>query len=103
MSQFYKLDLEEPETLEHILEESVGVKGRVKKERLLFIHENTRIHLDTVEDLGHFLEFEACLSPQETTEDGQRRLDALLEVFKIPKEDLMQGAYMDELLKVGST
>lgn len=85
--------------MELILSESIGVKGRVKKQRLLFLFENTRIHLDTVEDLGHFLEFEACLKPEETTEDGQRRLDSLLEVFKIAKEDLIKGAYMDELLK----
>lgn len=99
LSEYHKLDTEDPDSLEQILEKSVGVKGHVKKQRLLFIFENTRIHLDTVESLGHFLEFEAVLQPNETIESGNERLQALLEVFNIPKSDLVEGAYMDAILK----
>lgn len=87
--------------MEQILEQSVGIKGRVQKERYLFIHEGTRIHLDNVENLGYFLEFEAVLAPEESVESGEDRLHGLLKVFNIPKENLMEGAYMDELLKGG--
>lgn len=99
MSQFHKIPTEDPELLETILAKGVGVKGRVKKQRVLFVHENTRIHLDTVEGLGFFFEFEAILQPDESIESGNKRLEKLLEIFKIPKEDLLEGAYMDELLK----
>lgn len=85
--------------MEHVLEKSVGIKGRVQKERYLFIHEGTRIHLDNVDSLGYFLEFEAVLAPEESVESGETRLHDLLKIFDIPKEKLMQGAYMDELLK----
>lgn len=85
--------------MEQILEKSVGIKGSVQKERYLFIHEGTRIHLDNVESLGYFLEFEAVLAPEETVESGEKRLHDLLKVFDIPKDNLMEGAYMDELLK----
>lgn len=77
----------------------MGCKGKVQKERYLFIHEGTRIHLDNVDQLGYFLEFEAVLAPEETVESGEKRLHDLLKVFNIPKENLIQGAYMDEILK----
>lgn len=85
--------------MEQILEKSMGSKGKVQKERYLFIHEGTRIHLDNVDQLGYFLEFEAVLAPEETVESGEKRLHDLLKVFNIPKENLIQGAYMDEILK----
>lgn len=85
--------------MEQILEKSMGSKGKVQKERYLFIHEGTRIHLDNVDQLGYFLEFEAVLAPEETVESGEKRLHDLLKVFNIPKEKLIQGAYMDEILK----
>lgn len=97
------MDLDDPETMEQILEKGVGVKGRVQKERYLFIHDETRIHLDNVDQLGYFLEFEAVLRPDETVESGQKRLEDLLSVFKVPKSDLLQGAYMDEILGNAST
>lgn len=85
--------------MEQILEKSMGSKGKVQKERYLFIHDGTRIHLDNVDQLGYFLEFEAVLAPEETVESGEKRLHDLLKVFNIPKENLIQGAYMDEILK----
>lgn len=36
----------------------MGIKGEVKKERYLAMYEQTRIHIDTVEGLGNFMELE---------------------------------------------
>ncbi|XP_063703974.1 uncharacterized protein LOC134833552 [Culicoides brevitarsis] len=99
LSSFHKVDLEDPETMEQMLDKSIGTKGKVQKERYLFLHEGTRIHLDNVDGLGYFLEFEAVLKPDESVESGEKRLHDLLQVFNIPKENLMEGAYMDELMK----
>lgn len=40
---------------------SMGIKGEVNKTRTLFIHERTRIHIDSVEGLGDFMELEVKL------------------------------------------
>ena len=36
----------------------MGIKGEVKKHRYLVLYEQTRIHIDTVEGLGNFMELE---------------------------------------------
>lgn len=36
----------------------MGIKGEVKKARTLFIFERTRIHIDSVDGLGDFMELE---------------------------------------------
>lgn len=35
--------------------------GIVKKQRLLYLVGQTRVHIDEVEGLGHFLELEVCV------------------------------------------
>lgn len=97
LSKFNKIEVDEPEVLEKILSQSNGSKGIVAKTRYLFMYERTRIHLDKVENLGNFMEFEVCLLPEQTIEEGQKVADKLIKEFGIKEEDLMTGAYFDEL------
>ncbi|XP_037808784.1 uncharacterized protein LOC119601719 [Lucilia sericata] len=90
LSKFNKTELDEPKVMEKIL---------TQKKRYLFMYERTRIHLDKVEDLGNFMEFEVCLLPEQTIEEGQAVADKLIKEFGIKTEDLMTGAYFDELKK----
>lgn len=83
-----------------MLANSLGVIGEVKKTRYLFLYEQTRIHLDKVDGLGTFLEFEVCLRPEQTIEDGTKIANDLMKQFEIEESALMTGAYMDELLKI---
>ncbi|XP_055300748.1 uncharacterized protein LOC129567662 [Sitodiplosis mosellana] len=99
LSEFDILDIAEPEKLDRMLSNSLGVIGEVKKSRYLFLHEQTRIHLDKVDGLGTFLEFEVCLRPEQTIEDGTIIANDLMKLFEINDTDLMTGAYMDELLQ----
>lgn len=99
LSEFDVLDVTEPDRLDRMLSNSLGVIGEVKKSRYLFLHEQTRIHLDKVDGLGSFLEFEVCLRPEQTIEDGTQITNELMKLFKISDTDLMTGAYMDELLQ----
>ncbi|XP_055618150.1 uncharacterized protein LOC129763277 [Toxorhynchites rutilus septentrionalis] len=100
ISTFHKIDLDQPEVLETILTESAGRVGEVRKQRHFYLHDRTRIHLDDVEVLGHFLEFEVVLKPEETLEDGSAVVRELMKVFEIEDEDFIVGAYMDKLLNL---
>ncbi|XP_068159423.1 uncharacterized protein [Drosophila tropicalis] len=99
LSKFNKIEVDEPAVLEKILAQSNGTLGVLAKERLLFIHEQTRIHLDNVKDLGYYMEFEVCLKPEQTLEEGQVIADELTKTFEIEQKDLMTGSYFDALRK----
>lgn len=99
LSCFKVLSVTEPELLDTILTESIGVKGVVKKVRTLFWYNNTRIHLDKVENLGNFFELEVCLAPEQSVEEGTKIANELVEIFKIEEKDLLAGAYLDQILQ----
>lgn len=100
LSKFDVLEVAEPEKLDRMLRSSMGVTGEVKKMRHLFLHEQTRIHLDKVDGLGTFLEFEVCLHPEQSIDDGTEIANKLMGLFEIKETDLMTGAYMDELIQL---
>lgn len=97
LSEFKLLTVAEPELLEQMLKDSVGVKGVVEKTRHLFMVGQTRVHLDNVKSLGHFFELEVCLRPEQTIEEGNSIAQNLQADFGITADQLMSGAYMDEL------
>ena len=76
---------------------ALGVTGRVKKKRLLYMYGVTRIHVDEVEGLGDFVELEVVLGDTETVESGQHVADDLMIRLEIEKGDLLDGAYVDML------
>lgn len=80
-----------------VLKPALGVKGEVKKTRHLFLYGQTRIHLDEVHKLGHFMELEVVLTPDQTLEDGKKIADDLMNKLEINEEDLITGAYLDQL------
>src|SRR5579862_6886844 len=89
----------DPEMLTEALAAALGITVVVRKRRRLFMWENVRIHLDEVEGLGSFIEFEALIGP-DPGDDGQahekiRRLRAAL---SIADEALIAVGYSDLLL-----
>lgn len=99
LSEFQLMTVAEPGLLEQMLRDSVGIRGIVEKTRHLFMIGQTRVHLDNVKDLGHFFELEVCLSPEQTIEHGNEIAQKLRKDFGIEEDQLMSGAYMDELEK----
>ncbi|XP_062141731.1 uncharacterized protein LOC133849575 [Drosophila sulfurigaster albostrigata] len=99
LSKFNKIEVDEPAVLEKILSQSNGTLGVLVKRRMLFLHEQTRIHMDDVHDLGHYMEFEVCLEPEQTLEQGQAIAEVLCKTFGILESDLMTGSYFDALNK----
>jgi adenylate cyclase class IV len=92
-----------PETLRESLSMAYGQIGRVRKYRTLFLVGRTRVHLDRVEGLGHFLELEVVLVDDESAEQGIREASELMDQLGIQPEQLVEGAYIDLLLKLPGT
>jgi predicted adenylyl cyclase CyaB len=86
--------------LKEILTRSLGILVVVKKEREIYFIDNVKFHIDTVENLGSFVEIEA-IDRDGTL--GQEKLVAqcqfFLELFNIAPEDLIAVSYSDLLLK----
>jgi predicted adenylyl cyclase CyaB len=84
-----------PEIMLDILTRTLGRIGEVKKTRILFLIGQTRVHIDTVEGLGDFLELEVVLRPEQTEADGRRIAEELLNEFGIKNDQLIAKAYVD--------
>jgi predicted adenylyl cyclase CyaB len=74
-----------------------GRTGHVEKHRTLLLAGRTRIHLDRVSGLGHFLELEVVLEENEPFEAGVREADELLGSLGVEHSQLIEGGYVDLL------
>ncbi|GFS30218.1 CYTH domain-containing protein [Nephila pilipes] len=90
-------NFEEAEGLKKVLESSLGLVGMVDKQRYLYMHGQTRIHVDDVKNLGHFMELEVVLKEGETIEYGEKIAHDLMLKLGIQKEDLLSGSYINLL------
>ena len=70
----------------------------VSKRRRLFLHEGVRIHLDDVDGLGSFIEFEAVLPDAGDIEAARAKVARLRTELEIADEDLVPVSYADLLL-----
>jgi predicted adenylyl cyclase CyaB len=86
-----------PATLRESLTLAYGQMGRVRKHRTLFLVGRTRVHLDRVEGLGHFLELEIVLADAEPTEAGVREAHELMHELGVEPSQLIEGVYVDLL------
>ena len=86
-----------PDSLREALSLAFGIAGRVRKHRTLYLVGRTRVHLDQVEGLGHFLELEVVLREGESAEAGVKEARALMAALGIADDQLIDGAYVDLL------
>ena len=84
-----------PASLHAILAASLGIIGRVRKHRTLYLVGKTRVHLDEVEELGTYMELEVVLGAGESTKEGEEIARALMDELDIDPSDLVRGAYVD--------
>jgi len=100
-SRFSKSPVNEPITLLTVLCDALGSAGIVRKLRELFRVGQTRVHLDEVEELGHFVELEVVLSDDQSVADGEAIARKLMTTLKISDDDLIDVAYIDLLDRLG--
>jgi predicted adenylyl cyclase CyaB len=96
-SNYQVFETDDPENLKTVLTGVLGVRGVVRKERLLYLVGQTRVHLDSVEKLGHFVELEVVLKPGQSDDEGQAIARDLMARLDIREEDLLESAYIDML------
>lgn len=97
-SRYRIIDIDDGATLLAALDAAIGIRGVVAKHRRLFLWQNVRIHLDTVEQLGSFIELEA-VAPAESDLSSEHRLVAELRVaLSITDERLVSLGYAEQLL-----
>ena len=69
----------------------------VKKRRTLYLLDGLRIHLDAVEGLGNFIEFEALVSPHQNVAQCHRRIAEMRERFGPVLGEAISCGYSDML------
>lgn len=69
----------------------------VRKTREVFLHVNTRIHIDRVEGLGDFIEFEAMVTPEHPEPECLASVELLRRAFGPVLGEPMSGSYSDLL------
>jgi len=97
LSDYIVIPVSEPDKLEEFLSEALGRRGVIRKTRELYQFENVRIHLDKVEILGEFVEFEAVQSDPEQSGLNREKVKKLMELLEIRKDQICSEAYIDML------
>ncbi len=99
LSQYLISPTSEPDSLRAALAASLGIIGAVRKRRVVYLVGQTRVHLDEVENLGSFLELEVVLSPEQTTQEGEKVAQTLMQALGVEAHDLVPCAYIDLLTR----
>lgn len=89
-----------PASLRECLRLAYGEIGRVVKHRTLYLVGRTRVHLDRVEGLGHFLELEVVLQEGEPLEVGIQEAHSLMAQLGVDPSRLIEDAYIDLLARM---
>ena len=94
-SDYYLMPVADAALMKQALTAALGLRGVVRKRREVFLVENVRGHLDEVDGLGIFLEFEAVLGPEINDRHGEQQVAELRAAFAIQSEDLLSHSYSD--------
>lgn len=88
------------EYLEASLADALGILTVVEKVRSLLILGTTRIHLDQVNGLGHFIELETVLgSSDDNLRSGRAEYDRVVALLGLGGLEPVPGSYSDLMLE----
>jgi predicted adenylyl cyclase CyaB len=87
----------DPQSLKEVLQRALGATQVVEKTRVLYLVDQTRVHLDSVVGLGDFLELEVVLRPNQSPAEGHAIAADLMRRLEIRDTDLLATAYADML------
>lgn len=98
-SHYETVVVPDPAALRALLAAALGVRGEVKKHRLVYHIGRTRVHLDDVQELGTFLELEVEMAAGEPAERGVAEALRLMNALGIGEDALVSEAYVDLLTR----
>jgi adenylate cyclase len=96
-STYSIVETDQPGALRDALSNAYGIRNTVRKTRQLYMSGRTRIHVDDVEALGHFMELEVVLQDGENQCVGESEARGLMERLGIASSQLIESAYVDLL------
>ena len=94
-SRYHLVAIPDPAALKAALAATLGIRVEVRKERRLYLYEGVRIHLDAVEGLGSFIEFEGVATADTEVDGFTPLLIDLRRRFGIEDDDLLAVSYSD--------
>lgn len=83
--------------LNSILRKQFKVLVIVNKKRDIYIHNNIRVHIDTVKGLGRFLEIEIIY---ENLSKAKEQMKGLISKFQLNENKFIKGSYSDLLINL---
>ena len=98
LSSYRLVPVEDADGLRASLDASLGTLVTVHKERRLFLSDGVRIHLDTVRDLGSFVELEGVAPADSDLEPERAKVARLMDALGIGPERVLTDSYSDRLL-----
>ncbi len=78
-------------------ESPLPVRATVRKIRELYLYKGVRIHLDRVESLGTYIEFESPVTPDRPEPEARALVADLLEAFRPAMGEAIAKGYADLL------
>lgn len=94
--------VEKESTIGAVLAKALGVKVQVDKKREIYFIDNVKFHIDTVKNLGTFMEIEAIdWDGSIGTDKLQEQCEYYAKAMNIAKKDLVKGSYSDLLIELG--
>ena len=89
-STYTRVTVGDPGGMTRALRDALGIRCIVRKVRALYQYRTARIHVDEVEGLGSFLEFEVVDTP---AAEAEQIMAALRSAFAVRDEDVIAGSY----------
>jgi len=94
------VDVSNINNIKNVLSNTLGVKIIVDKVREIYMWNNVQIHIDTIKDLGYFLEFEYTVNTPDEIPKMRRKLKKMMIQLGINHRDLIAYSYSDLLIKL---
>ncbi|MBD3223889.1 MAG: CYTH domain-containing protein [Caldithrix sp.] len=99
-AEYQLIPIEDAVTTKRLFSNILGKLTVVEKVRRIYLYENVRIHLDKVNRLGAFIELEGVYDGKVTEEQNMAKIQYLMQILQIRKNQLVEKAYIDLLLEL---